>query len=257
MIFIILNINQDIVNDSGIFSILLFSSGLILYYFSYIFLWNTSYIEYVFHYLFKHSGLFLSLMILYIIMNLNLEFGIKIKPNDNRFKNSEVYETTFNRESVRIDNFEENNLKKQNTNNESIGSIISRLKSVNGSKIFSINEKEINESVLYKINKINKLIIKVIVMYILYFIASIVVIIINKNKITTEQANDKKWYYKYELEKYDLICDIIEFLIIIVIFMMGKDISMYNNIFKHTYYIISSLRFAMVFGPLINVIIMI
>ncbi|ORX77658.1 hypothetical protein BCR32DRAFT_270514 [Anaeromyces robustus] len=82
IIFIIINRNNNIVKDTGLFKILLLSLGVILYFSSTFFETYNDYSGCTISFLNKHLGSFLVLIILYIYNELGHELGIKSVKDD-------------------------------------------------------------------------------------------------------------------------------------------------------------------------------
>jgi len=77
IIFILVNRKSNIIKDTGLSQIFLFSIGILLYFISIYFLTYTSYLGCFLNFLFKHIGIILSLYIFYIYISFGYELGVE------------------------------------------------------------------------------------------------------------------------------------------------------------------------------------
>jgi len=120
----------------------------------------------------------------------------------------------------------------------------------------------VNDQMLKKIKKINSLFFEMFSLYIGILIIMILCIILvfntsyNKNTnngLNIVQSSNGNWYYKCELEDYNLFLNLGEVCIMIMIIVKGIILNYYENIFKCTKYITYAIIVGILLGPLINV----
>jgi len=197
--------------------------------------------------------------------------------DDDQYKN---FSSKLNQDMINKPNYIENlivlkiiNKKKENQifNMGSIRSSIIRMITIDksGSKQSSIDRKEIedndqNKYIVKSIKNAHSSFVRAFLFYIFYslliLITSIVSIIYNKNinepnyDYYLVQNSNGLWTYTCNLESTDLVFNVIDFFILLVVLIKGKNIIYYKLIFKCTQYITYSSLIAIILGPLTNVI---
>jgi len=259
IIFIIINIKKEIIDDIGCKKLILLTFGLILYYLSHLFSAYTNYTECALNISFKHLGLSLTVIICYLMIIINYELG---KTNNSGNRNITVEDEPHN-EPGDDEDLQNNTLNNTKTVH-SINIKNSFIKVKGKGKEMSIKNDplfEINEGILKKMKSIKSLHVESIFVYFLFVMGIVVSTIhyhmvdknnqkMNKN-IT--QNNKGEWYYKCKLETLDLICSLIEFVILLIIFIRSQKLLNYNQVFKYTIYISIAVKIEIFLGPILNV----
>jgi len=257
MIFIMFNVKQGIIKDIGYIKILLFSVGVMLYFSSNLLLTYTTYVECSLNILLKHIGISLIILIYYLINTLNRELGFSQKANVKFFdSDSEVNEGNYN-------NSNNNGITVlSNSNSNNLNTIMkSTMAEVSSNQIIKIYDMEIIENMKKQIRRINSLYAEALLIFLIYISSIIVMIFVRKSKYMENKINDYniiqsnkgEWFYKCELETFDLILNILEFLVFALLLSKGKKLLNYEGIFICTKYITLSIAIVIIFGPIINI----
>ncbi|OUM57020.1 hypothetical protein PIROE2DRAFT_18124 [Piromyces sp. E2] len=99
----------------------------------------------------------------------------------------------------------------------------------------------IDKNKLKKIRNVNSLFFEVIFILVCFLVVSVTIIILvfntsyhnnNKAGLNIVQISNGNWFYECELQKYDLILNIFEILLMIKILFNGNKLNQYENIFK-------------------------
>ncbi|ORX43920.1 hypothetical protein BCR36DRAFT_399767 [Piromyces finnis] len=221
------------------------------------------------NFILRHTGIVLFLLIFYIINTINYELG-----NPYIIENNKGYlYTSSSLDDISIFNTEEatksknrENKKHKNIDKDSeyylpmnIKGYLKKVKGKGSNEAISIkNEKEIK-----KIKRINSLFFEMIFVYtsLIVFICIITTLIYKttynvnmKDNLNIVQGSNGHWFYKCELENYDLFINLAEIIIMGVILIEGSKLNYYENIFKCTRYVTASIIICILLGPLINVI---
>lgn len=262
-IFIIKCQELSIVDDIGVIKLVLFSAGLIIYYFNYMFLTYTSYSECSFNFLFKHFGLLLSLSILYLMININLELGINPKSIlNNSCQLNVIDDVSINNETDTNMSFCKSITSDFSSNYIKPRDIKSSLQRIIVQEKNTINTKtkdlEINEQIIQKIRYTISLHFQVVSVYFISIVIITLVILANiknNNNIVDVPDVNGNWFYECKLENYDLGFDMFELIIFSLLLIKCNQISHYNEVFKYTKSISHSTKIGIFLGPVLNVII--
>jgi len=253
MILVLSNKNKYIIIDVGYLKLIIFSFGMILYNISNFFVTYTNYKECSINFFLKHIGISTFLMTLYYMIELNHELGLKENIYNSK---TEAYNE--------VNALDQLNVKIGNCNNTNknicpapidIKYFYSLIQNEKQKKLINYVEGEINENILKKIKKINSMYFELLLLYFLNIVIMFFIIFSNYedvNDISYNQNNNGYWIYKCSLEQYDLVFNINEFFLVLVIFIIGNQLSKYDNVFKYTKYISHSI-IVILFGPLLNV----
>jgi len=194
----------------------------------------------------------------------NIEYSL----NKNVVKSLEmINENERNRQEKPIyeNNITINNINTNNNNNTYITSNYKNNEQCNENQNdnYSMNENGEQIESFYKILSYKRHILNAhminyhfIILYPLIIIITLSLLIIHKFIVKTDdiiQSENGKWFYKCNLEKPNLIYNILEVLIIVVILLKGKYVLSMNCVFEVTKYITYSSIIAIVLGPLIPV----
>ncbi|OUM67534.1 hypothetical protein PIROE2DRAFT_4937, partial [Piromyces sp. E2] len=222
--------------------------------FSNLFSTYSDYLGCSFNFFFKHNGITLSLLIFNLIISINYEIGNRITIDHSNNK-SFLF-------TVSIDN----EMKIKTKEKDSVSQfyqLIDIKSSLKNNKRISYNSFfEPDIKLIEKIKNINSLFFEVVFAYVVFFLVIIfnIIIIFNtsyrtnsKENLNINQSSNGNWFYKCELEKYDLILDLVEILIMVKILFEGIKLNKYENIFKYTRYITYSIIVGIILGPFINV----
>jgi len=201
---------------------------------------------------------------LYLIISVNFELGFGNNKNDNTINNL-IFKTTSIQEEGENEEQYSNNIE---ANNEISGNSISSIKNIlnqikKNKKLNSKNTiNEVNESVLQKIKKIKNIFFEIILFD--FILICILILFLFFKYMNHQKDNDinsniiknknNEWSFKCDLNEMDFIFNSLEFISFIKIAIMGNRILEFSNIFKITKYITYSIQFAVIFGPLANVI---
>ncbi|OUM59930.1 hypothetical protein PIROE2DRAFT_63457 [Piromyces sp. E2] len=135
--------------------------------------------------------------------------------------------------------------------------------------IFQLNENtkpkkgaaKRKDSFKRNIRNVHKIFTEAIVIYPFFVIFTLFISILYKyleNKDTESdiiiQSDNGEWYYKCNLETFDIIYSSLELFILIIIMIKGRTVLLYEGVFKCTKYIVYSSSVGIVFGPLANMI---
>lgn len=254
ILFITINKKQKIIYNNGYIKLLLFSLGIIFYYSSNFFITYMDYWKCSLNFLFKNIGISLISVIYYINIVMGMKLGIKIE-NEKKFTFSDDIK------SINYENINSNENIYSNTITNSVNLNKSFIENIqNDIRKDSVWSSEISEKLTKKIKNVHSLFIKTLLLYI-FFILLIVILIINQfykqksnnNNNIIIQSSNGNWFYKCELENYDLILNSLYLIFLIIILIIGKCVMKYDYIFKSIHYIIYSLYILISIGPIINV----
>jgi len=266
ILFIILNKEKAIIEDIGVLKLISLAIGLEIYYTSIPFSTYTTIIGSSLYLFIKHLGLSLFFTILYTMVILNYELGksssltnLNIQNNINNMK-----ETTYNHEYCDNDNIVYNSNSNNNYSNISNDNtskpinirngLIEMKKKKHENNTDNYNFTEVNEFILKKIKKVKSLYIEAVFFFIFYIFIILFVISTNYDDNNDPiQDNDKKWYYKSPLERYELLLNILELFLLFIIRIKSSKLLYYNEVFKYTIFISYSTIVGLFLGPLLNV----
>jgi len=278
MIFFSINNKKQIIVDTGYYKCQLFLFSLLLYFISLNFDKFSNYGNCALNFVLRHSGILLTYVISLIYVSSGFKIGMNYKKTERLnlpiFKydsnnNIKIYEgsndqikpsVTCNREALlnierelnKMDNVFNNS---SNSNNGSKNNSNSYLKQSNTSINSSYDEKKekniLNKSLAY----IQSLIIELTFFYILTVIFLIMLSIFSyKNNKEYIHEYNGKWRYQCPLENYDMVADLIEFILLLYLMLLVVKIWNYTYIFKCTRFIGYFTILWVSIGPLINIL---
>eukprot|EP00833_Pecoramyces_ruminatium_P016426 jgi/Orpsp1_1/1190458/evm.model.d7180000079107.1 len=220
MIYFTINRNKKIIDDPGYIKCMFILIGLFLVFISFNFNRFKDYRNCSLEFVFKHCGVMLIYEIYSLFIMSSSRLGIDFD-EINRLTLS-IFQSTTN-------NLRENN---EDENKENI-----------------LLKKKINNGILY----IHTLYVEFTCLYIgICIIFLVTVIIYSKSETDYTQEFDGKWRYKCSLSEFDLVMNLIEFLIFLYLLSSSIKIWNYNYIFKCIKYIGFSIPIGITFGPLMN-----
>jgi len=257
--FICINRNKRIIKDIGYYKILLLTIGTTIYFISTTFNTYENYSECSTYFVLKHIGILLILCINFINTILAYKLG-SVRENKIlfRFSNEDEFceDETNNKMTSKTDvdtNF--SNLTKNLKINKSITFSLKKYKS-EGTSLYDQMNLDFNRN----IRTTQAFFIEIVFSFILLILLILFLTIINstkKDRSVPVYGSTGKWVYTCNLEKPNLILDSIEFILFILIFILGKTIKKYEFIFSYMQYITYLSYITISFGPTINVIIFI
>jgi len=271
MIFFFINSKKQIIVDTGHIKSQLLLFGLLLYFISLNFNKFLNYGNCALHFILRHSGILLIYAISLIYIASGFKIGMNYKEMERlnlpEFKNgnnnekfdennndSKTTSLTLTKEIILNIEKELNNLEIYNNSNQGNRKSSYYLKKSN----LSVNSKNDESSEKVKLNKcvayIHSLYIELTFIYI--SVVNLLIILslfsLRKKKEYIHEYNGK-WRYLCPLENYDMIANLIEFLLIFYLMLLILKIWNYTYIFKCIKYIGNFTILWVTLGPLINV----
>lgn len=241
--------NTTMIKDLGFIKISFFNLGILLYYISNYFSSKSNQSSCGLYSIFKHTGIILIYYITFMYIYSGSQLGISLLTIEEQ-KNVSAQSST--------DLQTYKNIKDAQSKNNYINRFIKR----DEDKELSSYELRKNEN-MYKLyiqsKKIKSLYRELFIILILFVITNIVVTIIyTKNKgnyddYLKQNFSNGKWSYICPLEKFDLIINIIEFLLIIILVRHSFKLWTLTGIFKNTLHMSYTVILWIVIGPLANV----
>jgi len=282
ILFVLIYRRQSIISDIGIFKILFFSIGILLFYISILFSTYTDYKGCSLYVFFKHTGIAMVLGTFYILTIINYKLGHSLKfkkiSQSQDIDEESIEENDLplfdNSKALVLDTSDNGHIKKINFNNASSLSVTSTSVREGLKKVIDVEKKkeeeefgEYNENIIKKIKKVKSLYLEVILAFPLYFISILLIIVIQLRQEERDTADapqsyivqnkDAKWTYQCNLIKTDNVYSTIEFMVFAAILWRGNTMTKFENIFKYISYITYCAWVGIFFGPLVNVNILI
>jgi len=256
MLFIIYYRKQKIINDTGYYKILIFSIGILFYFISIFLITYSDYSGCLLNFIFKHCGISTSITILYIYIEFSSYLGM---PNitNNKFQ--------FSSENYSNNDMDENNCSKtlnqrNNTNNIEMRKDSTQDKKNNNKLYDRMSVMTVNDEIINKVKATRSSFIRISFFYLIYLLFILFIIIYVSKRLknddnNSDQDDSGEFFYKCNLEKYEIIFYILKLLVYITILLKGKKIIMFNYIFLCLRYITYASLIGIIFGPTTNVII--
>jgi len=261
--FILKNRKIGIIQDTGLYRIILFCIGIILFYISLFFSTYTNFTTCMINFFFKHLGIFLITIIYYIYVSQGFVLGMEIiqqgRPTNQYFSDAKIlnfnnYEMQYsNSSSIFSDSSHESDIDKRHK----VYSVIKYSKKIT----FTTSEsmESINNVIKSREKVASSILIKSFTIYVLFFVFLMITIISEKIKdigntdsnIVQDQSGE--WSYKCQLERIDIIIYLLYMILYIIILWKGKQLFSYECIFFFTRNIFYSAFIGATSGPLVNV----
>jgi len=277
IVFIIHNKKQGIINDTGFTRQILFSSGIMLYFLSNIFIFYENYTQCSIYFIFKNIGI--SLVITIFVINICFAHELGITKNrltrynnnrddhdDNDYYNNNEEAEIENEELIDNENENNENTKTYTIENANIDKInIEKIKKQNILYLsfenhFNIDDKnQISSNFIKKIKTIHSIFLEIIILYMITILSFFFLVLYYKIQYDTTFANNiiqgtnGYWFYQCRLEKPDLIFNLFYFILVIFMIIMEILLKKHKFIFRYNKYIKYSAFVLISFGPTINV----
>jgi len=276
MIFIYINNKKQIIIDTGYYKCQLLLFSLLLYFISINFDKFLNYGNCALNIILKHSGVLLTYVISLLYVSSGFKIGMNYKETERL--NLPIFQSDSNN-NIKNDegSFDQNkpskscnteillNLEKElnkmdikynKSSNSNNGSRHNNcIKQSNLSINSSYDEKKEKTKLDKSLSYIHSLYIELTFFYIfiVFFLIILSIFSFEKNKEYIHEYNGK-WRYQCPLEKYDMVANLIEFILLLYLMLLVIKIWNYTYIFKCTKFIGYFTIFWISIGPLINVI---
>lgn len=245
---------QKIINDIGILKILLFTTGILLYFISNFFITYSTYIECSLNFFFKHIGTSMILFTFYIYITINSELGVDNNKSNNKkflFESCESMLSNLNDENDDDIGKCNNILYKMSIKNND--------KTKNNTIIQKLHiEFMENDEAISKIKTTRSIYKRILFFYFLYQLFVVILIFdvkYDNKKTPIEFIHDKNEDFTHRciLENTDLLFYSLDLFIYMVIIVKEKKIENYRLTFTYIKYIEYSSFIGIAFGPSMNI----